>query len=276
MFSLALLGQSEASKYVAGMADTDATIRGHVHTLITSLVAAGIWSKLEYLGVIQNLQADTQRCLKRRTSSFSWSGMTYLANNGLTASMNTGFISSGFDPHVDASVLTDDSHTFGSLLTEAPPTSDFDFSPFGRWDLATSVDNISLNYLTWSSGPGWGVQNFALRYSAANYAVGASLNNGSLVFGGRQNSTTMFAGQGVGTTGRTSASVTKVGTFSAWVSGSDKNMYHGNRNTGTGPASDANLFSEIGAWFGAAYLTDAETDALATALNTYLTARGAI
>lgn len=275
MFSLAFFGQSEADKYLAGMTDTDPTLRTDLRTLINALVAAGVWSKLRYLGVIQNLQADTQRCLKRRTSSFSWGSMSYLANNGLTAATTVGYISSGFSPVV----MSDNSFTFGTTITVAPPTGSSTGHHFGRWDLASSVDNYIAGYYQYGGGFGsnWGNNGSYLRFITNPHTIGASLANGTTLFGGRQDSNTVFSGAGATTTSRTSlGSAARLGSFSVWTGVPDDSVYHGNWNNGSGPSASANTATEIGAWFGADYLSAAETDALATAINTYLTARGAI
>jgi len=253
MFSNA---RTPVQAYLSRMSDTDSVIRAHITTLINGLITDGIWDKLAYLGVIQNLESDSLLCLKRETGTFAFVDCTYLANNYIKPNA-AGYIDSNFDPEIDSTIVNKDSFSFSSYLNTITTV---DGNAYGRWD-ATNI----VRYLAQANGSNsffWHINSLNISEPSATRGLwlGSSSATDSYIYSGGVNNSSSGANNGLFT-------------WSTSISG-DRSVYHGAANIG-GTVSTV-MQDEVMAWHGGSYLTPAEVANFRTRIETYLTARGAI
>ncbi len=255
---------SPSQAYLSIMSDTDSVIRADIKTLIDGLVTDGIWDKLEYLGVIQNLEADTKKCLKRLATKFSWVSSTYTANQQVHIDSEGGGIYSGFDPDADATILSEDDFHFATYVKSTPTVTSQTYA-LGRWDYVTTVENlVCISYYT-------NCVYYGLRFDTS---ASATAVDGLWVIS-RESSTDL---DGYSDTNTGNSTAARRGVFSEWspTSETGRDMVHGAINSGDDDVLLGSLITDIPAWCGGSGLTATEVSNLRSRLETYLTARGAI
>jgi len=252
-----------AGAYLSRMTDTDATIRSDITTLINGLVTDGIWDKLEYLGVIQNLEADSKLCLKRTAGAFTFNSYTYLANNYVKPNASSGYIGTGFDPEADATVMTEDSFAFSTYMgTVTVPVSSSNYA-HGRWDGISSVSQLIGQYIeSTPNSIGWALNSTPVFIASPTIGLWLSARNSTDEY--------IYAGSA-----NHNLTQSRSGDFTWNPSASgDRSMFHGAYNLNG--AAAVSMQDEVMEWHGGSYLTPTEVTNFRTRIETYLTARGAI
>jgi hypothetical protein len=268
-----------ASAYIVGMTDMGATLRGHIRTLINGLITDGLWSKLIYLGVAQNLEADTKRCLVRRASLFTpvgigSSNLGYTANRGYfrKQTTNEGSLSSGYTPD-PADLVLRDSHGLFSVFGALGVPDGFQQWIHGRY--STDTDAV-LGSVTRSAGDLTQVLirdlNMASDYISPTPV--AVLSNKNFMYSARISASQVRGGlSDISTLPRT-----RVGTL-AWGYSGYASIFHLGMNAHGAASEGWNYDGATPTYINAWGMTDGSLDAaqianLRTRINTYLTALG--
>lgn len=283
-----VIKEDPANAYIVGMADiSNTTLQGHLRTLITGLVTDAVWAKLAYFGVIQNLEADTLRCLVRRTSSFSskvasgYQSLLYTPNSGYSIDTSAtperrGAVSSGYTPDPADIALRD---TFGifQYLGNNGSAAPGDNTPFmGR--ISTTQCSYKTALTSFYGDPVYARRQQTLTSSGnAAYVLNTettAYNNPEFQFAGRNDTNTAQIHKNAG---NVSVADVRAGTWDWPYSSPNSAIYHLGHNAAGITINYLNNGARLCAWgMTRESISTAQVDALRARLATYLTARGAI
>lgn len=243
--------------------DLTETEASHVSTLVESLVAAGVWDKLDMLYLHDlDVEANALRDLKDPTrTATATNSPTFTATEGFAGNGSTSYVDTNYNPSTDATNYAQNSASMGAWVRTRPtsPSGVLGQRTAGAgtplseiyYDATASLDFLGINAGTASYMNDGGVSIVDGQFIALNRS-GASAQE-TYIQGSLADSNTAASGALVNTN-------FLIGALS--VAG------------GAGPAFYGN--AQVSATFAGGSLTAGEQSDLYDALNTYRTAREAV